>query len=302
MKSTTVDYDSAWKTAITTYLPQCLQLLFPEVYEGIDWSKDVEFLDKEMQKLARDAKVGKRYLDNLIKVQRKTGDEAWVLLHIEVQSQVDVSFSQRMYNYHAIASLRYVQQVVSLAILGDENAQWRPKDHLEELWHCGVRFWFPTNKLADYRQRWEELENSNNPFAVVVMAYLKAQETKDDMEERLHWKLLLVKWLYERGYSKEEVMSFMRYDKEKEFSEKIEELEEEKQMEYVTSFERRGKQEGALLATQDSVITVLSARFGEPSQATIEQMEKIQDIKHLKKLLKKAALAASLSDFERSLK
>jgi hypothetical protein len=30
----------------------------------------------------------------------------------------------------------------------------------------------------DYEQQWQTLENSRNPFAIVVMAHLKALETK----------------------------------------------------------------------------------------------------------------------------
>ena len=89
-----------------------------------------------------------------------------------MQSQVDASFSERMFVYYYRLYDRYKKQVVSLAILGDENAQWRPKEYSSELWGCGIRMWYPIAKLDDYRQQWHELEQSTNPFAVVVMAYL----------------------------------------------------------------------------------------------------------------------------------
>jgi hypothetical protein len=46
---------------------------------------------------------------------------------------------------------------------------------------------------------------SKNPFAVIVMAHLKELETKGKVDERLFWKVTLVKRLYEKGYSKEDV-------------------------------------------------------------------------------------------------
>ena len=45
-------------------------------------------------------------------------------------------------------------------------------------------------------------EASDNPFAVVVMTHLKAQETKQDKQSRKEWKLTLIRRLYEKGYNR----------------------------------------------------------------------------------------------------
>ena len=42
-----------------------------------------------------------------------------------------------------------------------------------------------------YKQDWSSLEGNRNPFSTVVMAHLKAQETKKDYEIRKDWKLRL---------------------------------------------------------------------------------------------------------------
>ena len=318
MKTATTDYDSAWKAALEYYLPQSLALFFPRIYADIDWTKGFEFLNKELQKVVREAKVGKRFVDNLVKVWSKDGAESLVFIHIEVQSQVDHSFAKRMYNYHNALSFRYDNPVVSLAILGDEDENWRPKEYYYDYWDCGYRFWFPMVKLIDFHQRWDELENSNNPFSLVVMAYLKAQETKGDMESRFYWKFLLVRWLYERGFRKEDVLNVFRFidwmivmteDMEQKLKEKIEELEEENQMTYITNVERiarkegkeEGKEEGTLLATQESLITVLRTRFGQPSHIIAHRLQDIQNVDYLKILLEKAIVADTLNEFEQNL-
>ena len=54
------DYDSAWKIALDNFLPQCLALFFPIAYEGIDWTRGYEFLDKELQKVMWDVEIGCR--------------------------------------------------------------------------------------------------------------------------------------------------------------------------------------------------------------------------------------------------
>jgi hypothetical protein len=47
-----------------------------------------------------------------------------------------------------------------------------------------------------------ELEASRNPFATIVMAHLKTQETRHDVAERHVWKFRLIRRLYEQGYAK----------------------------------------------------------------------------------------------------
>jgi hypothetical protein len=115
---------------------------------------------------------------------RRDGAEAWVLIHIEVQGQEEAVFPQRMFVYHYRLFDRYNRPVVSLAVLRDDRATWRPEHFALGLWGCETRFTFPVVKLLDYRSRRAELEVSRNPFATVVPAHLTAQETRQDMSER----------------------------------------------------------------------------------------------------------------------
>jgi len=73
---------------------------------------------------------------------------------------------------------RYTREVVSLAVLGDERATWRPTTYTTERWGCSLRFSYPIAKLADYRARYAKLEASDNPFATVVLAHLAARDTR----------------------------------------------------------------------------------------------------------------------------
>ncbi len=99
-------------------------------------------------------------------------------------------------------------------------------------------------KLLDYRVNWSSLEGSDNPFATVVMAHLKALETRADDESRYHWKLALVKGLYERNYTRQDVLELFHFidwvmslpeGLAARFIETVIEFEGEKQMRYVTS-------------------------------------------------------------------
>ncbi len=120
------DFDSPWKEALHFYLPAFLAFFFPDIHAGIDWSRSYEDLDKEFQKIARQAKLGKLVADKLFKVWLLDGSERWLLIHIEIQGEYDSTFPKRMFQYHIAAQRLYNQDVVSLAILCDENKNWRP--------------------------------------------------------------------------------------------------------------------------------------------------------------------------------
>jgi hypothetical protein len=91
--------------------------------------------------------------DFSVKVWRNNGEETWVLIHIEVQSQAQTHFPQRMYLYHTLIFQRYRKRVVSLAILADEQKNWRPQQYNTELWGCRVALEFPIAKLLDYQEQ-----------------------------------------------------------------------------------------------------------------------------------------------------
>ena len=79
-------YDSPCKQAIEGYFPDFMRFFFSAIYEEIDWNKEPVFMDNVLEKIARDAEIGRRYADKLVKVWLKTGELAWVLIHIEVQA------------------------------------------------------------------------------------------------------------------------------------------------------------------------------------------------------------------------
>ncbi|NES69183.1 MAG: hypothetical protein F6K24_30125, partial [Okeania sp. SIO2D1] len=126
MTETTANYDEPWKAAISEYLPSFFSFFYPEIHNKINWKKPPISLDKELEQITASATTEKRYADKLFQVWLLDDQEIWVLIHIEVQSQYDREFSQRMFIYNYRAFDLYNKPVISLAILGDENPSWRP--------------------------------------------------------------------------------------------------------------------------------------------------------------------------------
>ena len=249
----TDEYDSPWKEIIETYFQECIEFFFPYATKEIDWTKGYTFLDKELQKIVRDAQLGRRYVDKLVKVWRSNGDEQWVLIHLEVQGDPESNFEGRIYEYHSRLFLSYNCPIATLVILGDDRRTWKPQEYRNEIWGCQITFQFPIVKLLDYRERWAELENNTNPFATVVMAHLKAKETRKNVSQRRQWKLFITKRLYEKGYQRQDIINLFHFidwvmrlpeDLEESFLEDIDEYEEDQRMPYINSAERRGIRKG----------------------------------------------------------
>jgi hypothetical protein len=144
------DYDSPWKGLIEQYFPDFLAWFFPEAHAGIDWARGYEFLDQELEQVTRDAELGRRRVDKLVRVTGREGREDWVWVHIEVQSTRQSEFAERMFVYHYRLFDRYRKPVVSLAVLADAEAGWRPKKWGYARWSCRLVFAFPVAKILDW--------------------------------------------------------------------------------------------------------------------------------------------------------
>ena len=310
MSEQRTDYDSPWKEVIELYFPGFLEFFFPLAYAEIDWKRPYEFLDTELQQLEPDAEIGRRLVDKVAKVWLLGGEQAWVLVHIEVQADYDSQFTQRMYTYNYRLFDRHKRRVISLAVLADLEKNWRPSSYGYELGGCRVSLEFPVVKLLDYEAQWESLEKSNNPFAVVVMAHLKTKATHQDPSNRLKWKLSLVKGLYERGYSREDILELFRFidwvmvlpdELARGFKAEVRSYEETKRMRYVTSIERLAIEEGILQNARENVIDILQTRFGVVPSEIISVINAIDEPSVLKTLHNRAIAIGSVAQFQQVL-
>ncbi|WP_254721850.1 hypothetical protein [Kovacikia minuta] len=79
-------------------------------------------------------------------------------------------------------------------IAPDTETGKRYADLLVKLWRKRGKelFLLLHVEVQDYQTQWQALEANPNPFATVVMAHLKAQETKRNANDRKEWKLGLI--------------------------------------------------------------------------------------------------------------
>jgi len=302
------DFDTPWKDILDTYFQDFMAFFFPKAYNDIVWSKKYESLDKELQKAVRDASLGKRLVDKLVKVWRKDGKETWVLVHIEIQSQKESDFAKRIYVYNYRIFDRHNHAVVSLALLCDEYPDWKPDKFGYKLWNFELSIKFPIIKLLDYKDQWDMLENSRNPFAIVVMAHLKAQETRDNDQDRKLWKINLTRMLYKKGYSKQDIINLYRFidwvmqlpqELEDEFWQEIQEFEEENRMPYISTIERMANEKGMVQGLLTGIKLGLKLKFGDEGLKLLPDINKIKDVDLLKAIHTEIETANTLDDLRR---
>jgi hypothetical protein len=247
------DNDSPWKLILRTYFQEAIEFFFPHIAKLIDWQTPPEFLDKEFQQITPDSEIGKRYADQLVKVKRKRGQPLILLLHLEIQAQKEKHFTERMLIYAVRIFDLFHQPATSLAILCDANPNWRPTQHKLASPGTEILFNFTAVKLLDYQAQYSTLEASRNPFAIVVMAHLHAQETRKNPKNRKQWKFQLVRLLHERGYNRSEMLNLFKFidwvlvlpkPLKNEFWTELRTYEEELKMPYITSIEQIGYERG----------------------------------------------------------
>jgi hypothetical protein len=203
-----------------------------------------------------------------------------------------------------------------MAVLCDENPEWQPDHFGYGGWGSKMSLRFPIVKILDYADQQEELAKHDNPIAHIVLAHLKAMETRRDPNARHRWKIQLVKGLYEHGWSAEDVRQLFRLidwlmDLPKElqegFREEMHRYEEDKSMPYVTSIERLAKEEGRQEGLQEGELKgirknlletiefCLRSRYAEAGLELLPKIQTVENIDQLRKVFQTVQTADDLN-------
>ncbi|MFM8357289.1 MAG: transposase, partial [Verrucomicrobiota bacterium] len=207
---------------------------------------------------------------------------------------------------------RYGRPVVSLAVLADEVPGWRPAEYEQSLFGCRLLFEYPACKLLDLQPRLPALIRARNPAAVVVAAHLATHRTKDNPRRRFLSKWRLARELYELEFNKAQVLELMRLlgwlltlpqPLELDFRHQVLNLEQQKAMPFITSFERfareEGLQQGEIRALREGILDNLDARFGTVPAAIQERLPRVADVSRLRHWHRLAVTVPDMATFLR---
>ncbi|MBF0603869.1 MAG: DUF4351 domain-containing protein [Nitrospirae bacterium] len=277
------EFDAPWKDILEAYFPEFMEFFLPVAYEGIDWERGFEFLDKELSRITRESQIGDRRMDKLVKVWRRDGVEFWVLIHIEIQGDRKPNFELGMYVYQYRAFDLYRVPVVGLAILADEEVGWRPTEFSYELWGTRQSYQFTVVKLLDYAEA--ELHRSSNPFAMVTLAHYYAKRTKHRVEDRYQAKWNLIRRLYRSGLDRQQIIRLFRFidwvlhlpkEADNRLWKEIADFEERQKMAYMSSVERYSEERGVRIGEAKMLTRQLQRRFGVVPDWASEKVAKAE--------------------------
>jgi hypothetical protein len=255
-------YDSAWKKVIRQLIEDFLEFFFPDIYRAVDFSKKIEFLDKELKEIDPDSNIGDRIADVLAKIHLKDGSIKYIciIIHIEVQDQPRPNFMERMFIYYYRIFDKEKDEkipIISIAILTDTNENYRPNEYCTQLLGFELRMKIPIVKIIDYqlnKELREKLGASANPMSMVVKAQLKSHEVKKaDDNTRFEVTKGLIRQCYKHGYGRDKTKIILNFFdwvirlpeafKER-IKEEIKKVEEEYKMEYVPIWLREEREVG----------------------------------------------------------
>jgi hypothetical protein len=302
-------YDSAWKELLDRFLDLVLMLLFPDVWQAIDWSEGYEPLDPALRKIVPEGETGDRLADKLILARaKKTHDPR--LLHFEVQGKKQHEFERRVYgyNYRAFDSLAMPPE--ALIILADEDRDWRPTRYEVALVHTTLTFTFQPVKLLDWRPRLEELRTGENLAGLFVVAHLEALRTAKDVKGRADVKLGLLLNLAERKLDEEDTRVWYKLldllldlppETDRAVYLEASRLTREKAMPFVTFAERYGREQGEIKGLLAGLELGLGLKFGADGVALMPDVRRIEDPARLLALIDKLKSDVSLDDVRKFL-
>ncbi len=158
--------DLLWKSIIEDLFEPFLYFFFNEFVNQIDFSREFDFLDKELQTLSIESDSKNRRADKLVKVWLKNGEEKWILIHTEVQGYSEEEFSLRVYNMYTRIRDKYGRPVAVLIIYTDDNSNFHPKEFREKCFGTTNILKFQTFKVLENPP--EFFSNSENIFAQIM--------------------------------------------------------------------------------------------------------------------------------------
>ena len=295
-KDKTKKPDTLWKEIIKDLFEDFITFFIEDLAKEIDFSRGVEFLDKELFKLSSKAENPNRDADLLVKVFLKNGKEKIVLIHIEVQGYKDENFPKRMFTYYYRILDMFEKEITAIAVLTDGDENYKPDKYEREYNETKILYKYRTYKILDQIEK--DLIKNTNPFALVVLAGLytiKSSKTKIE-KKKLEFKVKLIRLLKENKYSKEKRRSLFI------FIESIIRLSEKLGLQFEKEAEKIFEEgENMALTIEDTNLFQIKTEMAREEKAIEIAKEMLKNglplemiskcvkvtIKELKKLLKK---------------
>ena len=205
-----LDHDSPWKDTVEQFTRSFLEVTFPDVAAGIDWSVQPESLEQELREITPASEIGAKRVDKLLKVRLLDGTDQWLYVHIEVQMHHDPDLPKRLFIYHYRIFDKYGVSPLTLAILGDTSRKWRPTSYRYESLGCGITFLFRICKTIDFEGKLDDPRYRHQQVLFIIAAHLGTQQHRRNPQNLFDCRFELFVKLNDEGYSPSEIRQLIR--------------------------------------------------------------------------------------------
>jgi Putative transposase, YhgA-like len=304
MSNQNIDHDRLFKELISTFFIEFLELFLPDVARDID-RDSIQFLP---ELVLTDVTEGeKKNIDLLAKVKYRQED-TYFLIHVEAQSYTQAAFAKRIFKYFARLHEKYDLPIYPVVIFSfDEPKRPEPNNYQVTFPSLNVlNFNFASIQLNQLS--WRDYLTQQNPVAAALMAKMNIAVSERPQVKAECLRLLITLRL---DPARMQLISGfvgvyldLNAAEEELFNATVDRMgltNEEEYMEMVTSWERKGLQEGRQEERRAGITKLLQLRFGEIDaqlEAIIPQLLELSTDEYMD-LIYQATYEELLSRFQR---
>jgi hypothetical protein len=210
-QKTALDIDAMTKDIVTAFFREFILFVNPRLYEAIDWSVAPVFLEQELfNSLKGKYRIrGKqKRADKLVKLRLLDGTEQLILIHCEFQHRPEEQYGKRMFGYFALIFLRYEPDHFTAITFftGAPPARAQLEYSHDEF---GTVHYYKFVSIVAAEQDEQTLIDSNNPFALIVLAAQYAWRTEGKPAQRVVYKKKLFDLVRKRGFDDEKLIKLL---------------------------------------------------------------------------------------------
>lgn len=294
-----VDHDRLFKELITTFFAEFMELFFPDAHRCLDYAC-LEFMPQEV---FTDVTAGEKNIVDILVKTRLQGEEGHILIHVEPQAYREQEFNRRMFKYFARLHEKHGEKVLPIAVFAHDSKKVEP-DTYQVTFPFFLVLQFNFLQVHLKRLSWKNYLRHSNPVAAALLSKMDYSQ-----EEKVRVKVEFLKMLVRLKLDPARMQllagffdSYLVLTREEEDQVQAQlarelPLEEVAQMtEILTSWHKRGMEEGRMEETRVAILEYVESRFGVHPEGLEMALETASDLEQLKRLRREIFKAASLED------
>ena len=211
MKALESKPDLLWKDLLTEFDQDfILFFLGKKLFSTIDFTIKPEFLEQEFNETFAANEPTKKIADKIIRYRTKKGEDKYIIVHIEFQGKSEKDFVLRMFKYFVYIFIKYNNtDVTALALYTGTS---RPKMYdTFKISNFGTELTYKFSSYTIREQDESELLNSENPFALAVLASLYLIKAGKDSYQKLGYKKKLIETAITKQFDRAKLFRMLNF-------------------------------------------------------------------------------------------